>query len=150
MNDISPSLRLADDGIDSVLVTLQSIRERALSTLLTFLVPSLYLCIPLKACRICIHVLHNSLTRLLEIQHAIRQLSYLDFIGRSRLTIQLTRITITLPLALEQALRSRAATVSGHDPDKPVMLPKHVTLVIRGVDILLERMEQACKSVGRG
>jgi hypothetical protein len=65
--------------------------------------------------------------------------------GRFRLTIQLTRVTLTLPLAVELALRSRAATAYGHNPEKPFMLPKHVTLVIRGVDILLERIEKAFK-----
>jgi len=45
LNDTSPSLRLADDGIDSVLVTLQSIRERALSALHSHPASSLHLCI---------------------------------------------------------------------------------------------------------
>lgn len=31
VNDLNPSLRLGDEGIDSVLLTLESIRQRALS-----------------------------------------------------------------------------------------------------------------------
>lgn len=38
VNDINPSLRLGEDGINSVLLTLQSIRERALSTNTSILV----------------------------------------------------------------------------------------------------------------
>jgi hypothetical protein len=66
--------------------------------------------------------------------------------GRSRLTIQLTRVTLSLPLALEQALQSRAAAAYGHDPNspqsKPLILPRHVTVMIHGVDVFLERMER--------
>ena len=32
INDINPSIKLGEEGINSVLVTLQAIRERALST----------------------------------------------------------------------------------------------------------------------
>jgi hypothetical protein len=31
MNDLSPSLRLGDEGIDSILLTLQGLRDRVLS-----------------------------------------------------------------------------------------------------------------------
>ena len=99
--------------------------------------------------------------------------------GRSRLTIQLTRITLSLPIALERALeeqrRHEAAAASVYseretsqtcdscrasgDPCKhdihdqkikdkssnPTLFPRHITLLIRGVDIALERMERILK-----
>lgn len=133
INDINPSIELGDDGINSVLATLQSIRERALT------------------CRTCIYALHNELSRLLELQHAFRQLSYFDIMGRSRLTIQLTRITLTLPIAVEravresQAYREREGLDKEKDMDKAVIFPRHVTMLIRGVDVVLDRMERILK-----
>lgn len=61
--------------------------------------------------------------------------------GRSRLTIQLTRITLSLPIALERAIREQ------YEPDQQqaVILPRQVTLLIRGVDVVLDRMERILK-----
>ncbi|KAG6826756.1 hypothetical protein H0H92_014546 [Tricholoma furcatifolium] len=124
INDINPSLKLGDEGINSVLATLEAIRERALT------------------CRTCIYALHAELTRLLEVQHAFRQLSYFDIMGRSRLTIQLTRITLSLPIALERAVleQNYAETQT-----PPVIFPRRITLLIRGVDGILDRMERMIK-----
>ena len=104
-----------------------------------------------EACRTCIYALHAELIRLLEVQHAFRQLSYFDILGRSRLTIQLTRITLSLPIALERALQEQSAyherLASSEDQsqrEKPIF-PRHVTLLIRGVDVVLERMERILK-----
>ncbi|RDB31053.1 Protein CAJ1 [Hypsizygus marmoreus] len=128
INDINPSMKLGDDGIDSVLATLEVIRERALT------------------CRTCIYALHAELTRLLEVQHAFRKLSYFDIMGRSRLTIQLTRITLSLPIALERALREQNSySSSSSTPDQAVIFPRQVTLLIRGVDVVLDRMERILK-----
>ncbi|KAF8240701.1 DnaJ-domain-containing protein [Tricholoma matsutake] len=133
INDISPSIKLGEDGINSVLTTLQAIRERALT------------------CRTCIYALHNELSRLLELQYAFRQLSYFDIMGRSRLTIQLTRITLTLPIAVERAVRESQAYGQSDgqgkekDLDKAVIFPRHVTMLIRGVDVVLDRMERILK-----
>ncbi|KAG5341575.1 hypothetical protein C0989_009277 [Termitomyces sp. Mn162] len=123
INDVNPSIKLGDDGIDSVLSTLEAIRERALT------------------CRTCIYALHAELMRLLEVQHAFRQLSYFDIMGRSRLTIQLTRITLSLPIALERALLEQNYA----DPQASPVIPRRVTLLIRGVDEILERMERILK-----
>ncbi|TFK40058.1 DnaJ domain-containing protein [Crucibulum laeve] len=131
INDINPAIKLGDEGIDSVLVTLEAIRERALT------------------CRTCIYALHAELTRLLEVQHAFRQLSYFDILGRSRLTIQLTRITLSLPIALEKALREQQVSYGfdreGKAVEEKPIFPRHVTLLIRGVDVALERMERILK-----
>jgi hypothetical protein len=141
INDINPSIKLGDEGINSVLVTLQSIRERALSACV--LLRILYLTDHFIACRACVYALHAEITRLLELQHAFRQLSYFDVMGRSRLTIKLTRVTLSLPFALEKALlERRSLDVEGvADKTKETIFPRRVTLLIRGVDIALERME---------
>ncbi|KAJ6607368.1 DnaJ domain-containing protein [Mycena sp. CBHHK59/15] len=133
INDINPSLSMGDEGINSVLSSLHRIRERALT------------------CRTCIYALHAELTRLLEVQHSFRQLSYFDLMGRSRLTIQLTRITLSLPIVLEKAITEQNVNY-GHNADSEeqtldhaAILPRQVTLLIRGVDVVLEHMEGMLK-----
>ncbi|KAF7330435.1 DnaJ-domain-containing protein [Mycena venus] len=136
INDINPSLSMGEEGINAVLNSLQRIRERALT------------------CRTCIYALHAELTRLLELQHSFRQLSYFDILGRTRLTIQLTRITLSLPIALEKAIAEQNVNY-GHNTDVDVqtadhnatdaILPRQVTLLIRGVDVVLEHMEGMLK-----
>jgi len=138
VNDVNPSIKLGEESINSVLGVLQAIRERALT------------------CRTCIYALHAELTRLLELQHTFRELSYFDVIGRSRLTIQLTRITLRLPIALEKALQdqqayyfrtmySREGLGVDAEREKMKLVPRHVILFIRGVDIALERVERILK-----
>ncbi|KAG7450942.1 DnaJ-domain-containing protein [Guyanagaster necrorhizus] len=142
INDINPALSLREDGINSVLLTLQRIRQRALSmnpSELTFIDSN-----PVVACRTCIYVLHNELCRLLEIQHALRQLSYFDLFGRSRLTVRLARITLRLPIAVEKAITDQNIAYGATDADHAAaaILPSKVTLLIRGVDVALARMEK--------
>ncbi|KAG1882103.1 DnaJ domain-containing protein [Suillus subluteus] len=133
IGDLNPSLELGDDGLNSLLSVLLSVRERVLT------------------CRACVVALHGELCRALEIQSAFRQLPYFDIAGRSRLTIQLTRITISLPVTLENAMQAQytnptPAHPTHHDrdkdPNKFALLPRHVVLLIRGIDVVLDRMER--------
>ena len=48
------------------------------------------------------------LIRLYEIQHSLRQLSYFDICGRLRLTLQLARVTLSLPCTIDRALLAEA------------------------------------------
>ncbi|KAJ7903699.1 hypothetical protein B0H14DRAFT_2666001 [Mycena olivaceomarginata] len=101
INDINPSLSMGDEGINSVLNSLQRIRERALT------------------CRTCIYALHAELTRLLELQYS-------------------------LPIALEKAIAEQnTSRTADHNVD--AILPRQVTLLIRGVDVVLEHMEGMLK-----
>ncbi|KAJ6544821.1 DnaJ domain-containing protein [Mycena vulgaris] len=133
VNDINPSLSMGEEGIASVLNSLQRIRERALT------------------CRTCIYALHAELTRLLEVQHSFRRLSYFDIMGRTRLTIQLTRITLSLPIALEKAIAEQnvsyghATDADAQSSDHGAILPRQVTLLILGVDGVLAHMEGMLK-----
>ncbi|KAI0784461.1 hypothetical protein C8Q75DRAFT_809950 [Abortiporus biennis] len=147
VNDLNPSLRLGDDGIDAVLLTLQSIRQRALT------------------CRTCVLALNTELSRLLEVKHAFRQLSYFDLRRRSRLTIELARIAISLPIALDRALQRQkradlrepemttTATTRGDDDDEDnvenresqqvttALLNKRVYGLLCSFAFVLERVE---------
>lgn len=152
MNDINPSLRLGEEGIESVLLTLQAIRERALT------------------CRVFTHTLLGTLSHLLETHASLSQLSYLSIRPRARLTLRLVRIILGLPLALEDAVdrhrrarsRSRARRRRWHehedngpsgirgadeeeqrDHKSAQMLPRRMLVLIEGLVVVLERMETA-------
>lgn len=150
MNDVNPSLRLGEDSVNAVLATLQSIRERALSKweFSTMNCTDIHTR-PDPAGRSCLIAMHTELSHILELQHNFRRLSYFDLMGRSRLTIQLTRVTIRLPIALEKAIRDQGV-IYGHQrnitsDDKVPRLPRHVISLIMGIDVMLERMERILK-----
>jgi hypothetical protein len=99
------------------------------------------------ACRTCIYALHAELSRLVDVQHAFRQLSYFDIMGRSRLTIQLTRITLSLPIALDRAVREQKELYGTNpvDGDSTAVLPQRVNALIKGMDVALERIERVLR-----
>ncbi|KIJ14211.1 hypothetical protein PAXINDRAFT_79577, partial [Paxillus involutus ATCC 200175] len=113
ISDLNPSLKLGDDGINSVLSILQSIRGHPGTPNFSRLPANL------AACRACIISLHTELSRVLGLQYALRQLPYLDITGRSRLTIQLTRIMHPL---------------SSSHWKKPSKIPKVISLPWSGED----------------
>ncbi|KAI0366321.1 DnaJ-domain-containing protein [Pilatotrama ljubarskyi] len=133
VNNMNPSLQLGEEGINSVLMTLQAIRTRALT------------------CRTCILALHHELTRLLEVQRTFRQLSYFDLRRRSHLSIQIARLTIGLPIALEDALRHQRQDDYGEDATRDgvrgsssdtALLNRQLYHLLRTVVSVLERMER--------
>ncbi|KAF9067243.1 hypothetical protein BDP27DRAFT_1329231 [Rhodocollybia butyracea] len=123
-SDYNPSLTLGDDGINSVLTILGTIRQRALT------------------CRTCIFALHAELSRVIDVQHEMRQLSYFDIFARSRLLIQLTRITLSLPFALERALGEQHTIYESSNEKAVTILPKHLNVLIRSIDAALAQMER--------
>jgi hypothetical protein len=145
MNDLSSSLRLGDEGINMVLHSLQSIRERALSKfpILVFIVVQSLMRSAAKACRACIFALHMEMSRLIEVQHAFRQLSYLEIRRRVQLTVELTRIAISVPLALEQAIMRDKGNSSHTESDEmTVMLNGRVRAILRRSAVVLARIER--------
>lgn len=61
-----------------------------------------------------IHIVRFELIRMYEIQHNLRALPYLDFRGRLRLTFQLARVTLNLPVVVDLAMRED----DGNDSDE--------------------------------
>ncbi|KIY44118.1 DnaJ-domain-containing protein [Fistulina hepatica ATCC 64428] len=120
LSDANPRLQMGDDGIDALLV---SVRERAL------------------VCRACIYALHAELDRVLALQHAFRTLGYLDVLGRLRVTIQLTRVTLRIPLVIERAVVVEQNKLVATGAEQP-FLPQSLTVLIQRVDHVLERMER--------
>lgn len=76
----------------------------------------------------------------------MRQLSYFNVFGRSRLTIQLTRITLSLPFALEKALEDQYSIygneLSQSNGKSITILPKHLNALFRNIDFVLATMER--------
>ncbi|TKY84774.1 hypothetical protein EX895_005854 [Sporisorium graminicola] len=60
----------------------------------------------MRATRRYSRVLLNEVSRLYEIQQDLRGLSYFDIPGRLRLTLQLARVTLSIPLAIDQAMQN--------------------------------------------
>ncbi|KAI0067362.1 DnaJ-domain-containing protein [Artomyces pyxidatus] len=146
INDLNPSLRVSDEGINSILLTLQSLRERILT------------------CRALTHTLLSTLSHLLDTHASLAKLSYFSLRPRARLSIRLARITLALPLALdrEMALQRRARARSRRrrehavdmdvvddnrdieiDERKPerTLFPRRILVLIESLIVGLEKME---------
>lgn len=90
-----------------------------------------------------VRVVRFELIRLYEIQHSLRQLSYLDVFGRLRLTLQLVRLTLSLPCAIDQAMLEEAAEedrIRGGQLDcrRRGLIPRHINTLIITVCGVLE------------
>lgn len=97
---------------------------------------------------------------MVELQYAFRQLSYFDLRRRSRLTLELARIAVSLPVALDRALQRQKVESRNYDLDgcregvggegcsRPpaagdtALLNRRVYRLLRGFAVVLERMEQ--------
>ena len=161
VNNMNPSLQLGEEGINSVLMTIEAIRTRALSTSASVRVArsTVALLISDAACRTCLFALHHQVSRLLEVQRAFRQLSYFDLRRRSYLMIQLARLAISMPIALEEALRqqrmedeaeeaeseAKAEADNKGSKDETQLLNRRVYTLLRGIVSVLERMEGLVK-----
>jgi len=127
-------MQLAQDSFHAPKDSFHSIRERALT------------------CRTCVLVLHTELSRVLEVQRAFRELSYLDLRRRSCLTVQLARLTVGLPIALDRALSSerledaymedRNRDGVGGARESTAILNKQVYTLLHGLEAVLGRMER--------
>ena len=92
------------------------------------------------ACRACVLALHTEVSRLIEVQHAFRQLSYFDLRRRFRLTLELTRIAVSLPIALEQAIVK--AKEDRREEEDNVILNRRLRSILRGSARVLARVEK--------
>jgi hypothetical protein len=128
VNDISPTANLSEETIDSLLGTFRKLRE-------VLLTGQKY-----------VRVVRFELIRLYEIQHSLRQLSYLDVFGRMRLTLQLVRLTLSLPCAIDRAMqaeaneeeRRRTGNQQVEAARRKSILPKHLNMIILTLCGLLE------------
>lgn len=89
LNEGNPSMNLGDEAVDSIESAFRRLRE-------ILLAGKRYL-----------SVIKFELMRLYEIQQSLRSLSYFNLTGRLKLTLQLARITINIPLAIDTAMKQQ-------------------------------------------
>lgn len=87
LNEGNPGLDLGDDAVNNIEGAFRKLRELLL------------------AGKKYLTIIRFELIRLYEIQHSLRQLSYFDVFGRLRLTLQLARVTLSIPMAIDQAMK---------------------------------------------
>lgn len=86
LNEANPGLDLGEDAVQNFEGVFESIRAVVLTGQKYF------------------RIIRFELIRLYETQHALRQLSYFDVFGRLRLTLQLARVTLNIPMAIDRAM----------------------------------------------
>ncbi|KAM0790910.1 hypothetical protein ACM66B_004217 [Microbotryomycetes sp. NB124-2] len=87
LNEGNPGLNLGDETVDSLEGAFRRVREVLLSG-------QKYM-----------RLIRFELIRLYQIQSDLRALSYFDILGRLRLTLALTRVTLEIPMVLDKAMR---------------------------------------------
>ncbi|PWN98732.1 hypothetical protein FA09DRAFT_342997 [Tilletiopsis washingtonensis] len=88
MNEGNPGLNLGEEAVDSIEGAFKRLRHMML------------------AGKKYLSIIRFELIRLYEIQHSLRQLSYFDVFGRLRLTLQLARVTLSIPMAIDSAMKA--------------------------------------------
>lgn len=99
IGEINQRMAMGDDTIESLLQSLMRLRE-------VLLVGRKY-----------VRIIRFELIRMYEIQHNLRQLSYFDVRGRLRLTLQLARVTLSLPVVVDSAMRGEDEEASSDSED---------------------------------
>ncbi|UZJ51084.1 hypothetical protein CBS101457_000404 [Exobasidium rhododendri] len=99
MNESNPGLNLGGDAVDSIEGAFAKLREMML------------------AGKKYLGIIRFELIRLYEIQQSLRQLSYFDVFGRLRLTLQLARVTLSIPMAIDQAMKESEEGEAGDGKD---------------------------------
>jgi len=91
LNASNPGLNLGEEAIEGIEGALTRLRGLLLSGAKHF------------------RIVKFELIRLYEIQHDLRQLSYFDVFGRLRLSLQLARVTLSIPMVIDKAMKEEAA-----------------------------------------
>ncbi|CEL55252.1 Chaperone protein DnaJ OS=Picrophilus torridus (strain ATCC 700027 / DSM 9790 / JCM 10055 / NBRC 100828) GN=dnaJ PE=3 SV=1 [Rhizoctonia solani AG-1 IB] len=100
VGEMNPKLNFGDETIEVLLQALVNLREVIVSGQQHF------------------RLLKFELMRLYEIQHMLRQLSYFDVPGRLKLTIQLARLTIALPVNVDKAIMAEQREGNGQQENE--------------------------------
>ncbi|CAE6456782.1 unnamed protein product [Rhizoctonia solani] len=99
IGEMNPKLNFSDETTEVLLQALVNLRDVIVSGQQHF------------------RLLKFELMRLYEIQYALRQLSYFDVPGRLKLTIQLARLTIALPVNVDKAIMAEQREENNQQED---------------------------------
>ncbi|CAG8828709.1 8343_t:CDS:2, partial [Gigaspora rosea] len=86
-----------------------------------------------------VKIVQFELIRLYEIQQQLRALSYFDVFGRLRLTIQLARITLTIPLLIDNSMKAEFEHLNGKSGMNKGLFGDAMAKVITGLVTILDR-----------
>uniref|UniRef100_A0A1D1Y5N2 DnaJ subfamily C member 17 n=1 Tax=Anthurium amnicola TaxID=1678845 RepID=A0A1D1Y5N2_9ARAE len=123
LNESNPGLNLGDDAIETLEIAFRRMRDLLL------------------AGKKYVKIVQFELIRLYEIQQQLRSLSYFDVFGRLRLTLQLTRLTLTIPMLIDNAMKSEYDALGAKGVNKG-LLGDGMAKVISSLVTVLERGEQ--------
>ncbi|KAI9607155.1 hypothetical protein H4Q26_005670 [Puccinia striiformis f. sp. tritici PST-130] len=88
LNEGNPGLNLGEEVVNSVETGFKTMRNK-------MIIGSKY-----------IRILKFELMKLFELQANLRSLSYFNFLGRLRLSLALVRVTISIPIRIDQIMRN--------------------------------------------
>ncbi|GET02739.1 DnaJ-domain-containing protein [Rhizophagus clarus] len=122
LNENNPGLNLGDDAIETLEIAFRRMRDLLL------------------AGKKYVKIVQFELIRLYELQQQLRSLSYFDVFGRLRITLQLARLTLTIPMLIDNAMK--AEFDAGAKGANKGLLGDGVAKVIYSLVTVLERGEQ--------
>jgi len=123
LNEGNPGLNLGDDAIETLETAFRRLRDLLL------------------AGKKYVKIVQFELIRLYELQQQLRSLSYFDVFGRLRLTLQLARLTLTIPMLIDNAMKAEFDALGAKGVNKG-LLGDGVAKVIASLVTVLERGEQ--------
>ncbi|KAG0151111.1 hypothetical protein CROQUDRAFT_72282 [Cronartium quercuum f. sp. fusiforme G11] len=86
-----------------------------------------------------IKLIRFELFKLYELQTDLRSLSYFNLLGRLRITLALARVTVSIPMRIDEAMREE----EDGNQIKSGLLPRGVTGLLEATVAVLERGERA-------
>lgn len=123
LNEGNPGLNLGDDAIETLETAFRRMRELLL------------------AGKKYVKVVQFELIRLYELQQQLRSLSYFDVFGRLRITMQLAKSTLTIPILVDNAMKEEFDTLGNKGINKG-LLGDGMAKVITSLVAVLERGER--------
>jgi len=123
LNESNPGLNLGDDAIETLEIAFRRMRDLLL------------------AGKKYVRIVQFELIRLYEIQQQLRALSYFDVFGRLRLTLQLARLTLTIPMLIDNAMKAECDALGTKGVNKG-LLGDSMAKVIASLVTGLEKSEQ--------
>ncbi|GBC44564.2 DnaJ-domain-containing protein [Rhizophagus irregularis DAOM 181602=DAOM 197198] len=123
LNENNPGLNLGDDAIETLEIAFRRMRDLLL------------------AGKKYVKIVQFELIRLYELQQQLRSLSYFDVFGRLRLTMQLTKISLTIPMLIDNAMKAESDALGNKGTHKG-LLGDGVSKVISSLITVLEAGEQ--------
>ncbi|KAG9301353.1 hypothetical protein G9A89_018025 [Geosiphon pyriformis] len=96
------------------------------------------------ACQKYLNLVQFELIRLYEIQNQIRSLSYFDIFGRLRLTMEMARLALTIPLRIDTVMKNEAKVkmLTKSTKQSKGLLGDGISSLISGLVDVLESVEK--------